>query len=118
VAHANLLRVSSTANDLELDLDVVRGDLQESDAIQHAPELAALVDASINDLASLPSARSALVEATDEATMLDAAAVVANFEMMTRIADGTGTRHPVDRLESMSEVSNSMGLGVFASARI
>jgi hypothetical protein len=50
--------------------------------------------------------------------MLDAAAVVANFEMMTIIADGTGTRHPVDRLESMSEVSNSMGLGDFASARI
>jgi len=113
-----MLRASSTANDLELNLDVVRGDLQESDAIQHAPQLAALVDASINDLESLPSARSALIEATDKATMLDAAAVVANFEMMTRIADGTGTRHPVDRLESMSEMSSAMGLADFASARV
>ena len=113
-----MLRASSTANDLELDVDVVRGDLQESDAIHHAPELAALVDASVNDLASLPSARSALVEATDEATMLDAAAVVANFEMMTRIADGTGTRHPASRLESMSELYSSMGLEDFVSARV
>ena len=42
-----MLRASSAANDLTLDLDVVRGDLQDSDAIQHAPELAALVDLSL-----------------------------------------------------------------------
>jgi len=113
-----MLRASSAANDLTLDLDVVRGDLQDSDAIQHAPELAALVDASINDWESLPSARAALVEATDEATMLDAAAVVANFEMMTRIADGTGTRHPADRIESMSDMFGPMGLTEFVSARL
>ena len=111
-----MLRASSAANDLELDLGVVRGDPQNSDAIQCAPQLTALVDASVNDLESLPEARAALVEATDEATMLDAAADVANFEMMTRIADGTGTRHPEDRLESMSDMFGPMGLTEFVSA--
>ncbi len=113
-----MLRASSSANDMEIDLSFIRGEAAENRAVQHAPELAELVDASINDPGSLPSARSALVEVTDQATMLDAAAVVANFEMMTRIADGTGTRHPSDRLESMSEMSTSMGLDEFVSARL
>jgi hypothetical protein len=113
-----MLRASSSANDLEVDLSLVRGDATENEAVQHAPALAALVDASINDLDALPAARSALVEATDTATMLDASAVVANFEMMTRIADGTGTCHPSDRLDSMSDMNTSMGLDQFVSARV
>jgi hypothetical protein len=43
------------------------------------------------DDAALEQARAALVAATDERFMLDAAAVAANFEMMTRVADGTGS---------------------------
>jgi len=43
---------------------------------------------------------------------------VANFEMMTRIADGTGTCHPSDRLDSMSDMNTSMGLDQFVSARV
>ena len=113
-----MLRASSSANDLEVDLSQVRGDAHENDAVPHAPALAALVDASINDLDALPAARSALVEATDTATMLDASAVVANFEMMTRIADGTGTRHPSDRLDSMSDISTALDLNQFVSARV
>ena len=113
-----MLRASSSANDLEVDLSQVRGDASENDAVPHAPALSALVDASINDLDALPAARSALVEATDTATMLDASAVVANFEMMTRIADGTGTRHPSDRLDSMSDISTALDLNQFVSARV
>ena len=47
----------------------------------------------------LAVARSALVEETDVAFMVDAAAVAANFEMMTRLADGTGARLTEQRLE-------------------
>lgn len=46
------------------------------------------------DDAALQSARTALTAAAGEAFMVDAAAVVANFEMMTRDADGTGARFP------------------------
>ena len=112
-----MLRASSSANDMQVDLSLVRGEAAENEAVDHAPELARLVDTSVSDLNSLSAARSALVEATNDATMLDAAAVVANFEMMTRIADGTGTCHPSERLESMAEMTTSMGLDQFVSAR-
>ena len=42
------------------------------------------------DDAALPRPAAALVDEAGEAFMIDAAAVVANFEMMTRVADGTG----------------------------
>ena len=106
-----MLRASSSANDLQVDLSLVMGEAGENEAVEHALELADLVDTSVTNLGSLAAARSALVEATDSAT------VVANFEMMTRIADGTGTCHPSERLESMAEMTTSMGLDQFVSAR-
>ena len=113
-----MLRASSSANDLELDLSMVRGEANESAAVQHARALANLVDSSIEDLEALPAARAALVEVTDKETMIDACAVVANFEMMTRIAYGTGTRHPPERLDAIGDLSPSLGLDQFTSARI
>lgn len=49
--------------------------------------------------------------------MVDAAAVIANFEMMTRIADGTGTTHPEGRLGFLDEARTTLGLDDFASHR-
>src|SRR5262245_21313674 len=46
----------------------------------------------------LAAARAALVAETDQAFMVDAAAVAANFEMMTRLADGTGAALPEERV--------------------
>jgi hypothetical protein len=46
------------------------------------------------DEPELMAARARLVEAAGEAFMIDAAAVAANFEMMTRVADGTGALFP------------------------
>jgi len=37
---------------------------------------------------------------------------------MTRIADGTGTRHPPERLDAIGDLSPSLGLDQFTSARI
>jgi hypothetical protein len=113
-----MLRASSSANDLELDLSLVRGEASENEAVQHAPALANLVDSSVNDLEALSTARAALVDVSDKETMIDACAVVANFEMMTRIADGTGTRHPPERLDAIGDMSHSLGLDQFTSARI
>ena len=42
------------------------------------------------DAVRLASARNHLVESRGQAVMVDVAAVVANFEMMTRLADSTG----------------------------
>lgn len=58
-------------------------------------ELLAFTDAIAGfDAAALEAARAALADAAGEDFMVDAAAVAANFEMMTRVADGTGARFP------------------------
>ncbi len=65
----------------------------------------------------LADARARLVDATDEAFMVDAAAVAANFEMMTRLADSTGARMPADVLEQRAAAIGAMGVGELTSRR-
>ena len=65
----------------------------------------------------LAAARIALVEETDEAFMVDAAAVAANFEMMTRLADGTGARLPEQRLADAAGQIDLMGTADLVSRR-
>lgn len=64
---------------------------QKGVGLQFEAELLAFTDAvaGYDDLA-LAAARSALEQAAGSEFMIDAAAVAANFEMMTRVADGTG----------------------------
>jgi hypothetical protein len=63
------------------------------------------------DDVELVAARSALVDEVDWAFMVDAAAVAANFEMMTRLADGTGAAMPAERLERSAEAIATMRIG-------
>lgn len=65
----------------------------------------------------LVAAREALAAETDAAFMVDAAAVAANFEMMTRLADGTGARMPADRLERGAAAIGAMGVADITSRR-
>ena len=65
----------------------------------------------------LATARATLTDATDEAFMVDAAAVAANFEMMTRLADGTGARMPGEVLEQRAQAIGVMGAAAFTSRR-
>src|SRR5262249_22215720 len=65
----------------------------------------------------LVDARAALVAETDEAFMVDAAAVAANFEMMTRLADGTGAALPEERLQRSAAAIDAMGCATFTSRR-
>ena len=86
--------------------------------IPHADELVGFVDASCGgDSAAIDDARSALAAVTDDATVIDAAAVIANFEMMTRIADGTGTTQPEGRMDQLRDLTSEFGIDQFQSAR-
>jgi hypothetical protein len=69
------------------------------------------------DDAELAAARASLVAETDEAFMVDAAAVAANFEMMTRLADGTGAAMPSERLERSAVAIEKMGIADLVSRR-
>lgn len=87
-------------------------------SVPHAELLTRFVDAAASVSDDLPAIRDELIAATDEATMIDASATVAAFEMMTRIADGTGTTHPSARVDTLQVVRDELGLDHFESARI
>lgn len=65
----------------------------------------------------LDEARRALLADTDEAFMVDAAAVAGNFEMMTRLADATGARLPHDVVEQRGQAIGVMGIAGLTSRR-
>ena len=87
-------------------------DLEHGDALlRYATQCAE------RDDEALAAARAALVDATDDAFMVDAAAVAANFEMMTRLADSTGARMPSDVHEARASQIAVMGVGELTSRR-
>ncbi len=65
----------------------------------------------------LAAARASLIAETDEEFMVDAAAVAANFEMMTRLADGTGAAMPAERLARSAHAIEVMGIADLTSRR-
>ena len=112
-----MLSWSSAATGQELDLrGVVDG--RTGVGLQHGDALLRFAGAcGGTDDDELTAARAALVAETDEAFMVDAAAVASNFEMMTRLADGTGAAMPAERLERSAGVIDVMGIGNLTSRR-
>lgn len=76
------------------------------------------VDAAVGrDAAELARARQALRERVGDAATVDAAAVVANFERMVRIADGTGI--PLDEPVAFfsADLRERLGIAGYGSAQ-
>jgi hypothetical protein len=87
-----MLRASIEYAGSEAELSGISEGAKAGDAgIEHGEKLTAFADAAVRgDAAQLATARDALREAAGPAALVDAAAVVGNFERMVRIADGTG----------------------------
>ena len=94
--------------------------------IEHGERLTAFADSAVHAIAhaatggesaSLDAARDALREAAGSESVVDAAAVIGNFERMVRIADGTGI--PLDGLVDVmsSDFRHELGLDEFESRR-
>ena len=84
--------------------------------LPHGAELVAFAEAIARfDPATLATARDRLVAVAGEAFMIDAAAVAANFEMMTRVADGTGARHAPATAEQRNAIGERLGITAFTS---
>jgi hypothetical protein len=112
-----MLSWSSTETGQEIDLAAV-ADGRPGVGLPHGDALLRFADAcGRTDDEALAAARAELVEETDEAFMVDAAAVAANFEMMTRLADGTGAAMPAERLERSAGVIETMGISGLTSRR-
>lgn len=114
-----MLSWSGHQSDAEIDLVAVatgRGNV----GIPLAGELLRFASAAAvlrGDNTEMGDARDALVTIAGQAVMVDAAAVAANFHMMTRLADGTGARYPASRVHDMESTIVGMGAANMASRR-
>ena len=112
-----MLSWSSTKSGAPADIDAI-ADGEVDAGLPHGTELVAFTDAVAGvDDAVLVSARAALVACAGEEFMIDAAAVVANFEMMTRVADGSGARFAEEGAAHRAAISDKLQLNDFTSAR-
>ena len=114
-----MLRASSES-DIGEDLNlraIVEGADTDS-GVPHSTPLINFVEAALTDTPSLAAARAALSEVVGMEGMVDAAAVIGNFQRMTRIADTTGI--PMDEMTAAVtvEMREELGLNEFASARL
>ena len=86
--------------------------------VPHGQALARLADAMFNeDVDEVASARDAVVAAMGGDAMVDAVAVSANFHMMTRIADGTGTPLDAGTVDPSADIRSQIGVNEFVSRR-
>lgn len=70
-----------------------------------------------DDPARAEAARATIVDRLGPDWLIDASAVIANFEMMTRLADGTGARLRPEQIDAAASIRDELGLDAFPSAR-
>jgi len=76
------------------------------------------VDAVVgDDAARAIDFRGRLIDRLGPDWLIDASAVIANFEMMTRLADATGARLRPAQLDAAAPIIRDLGLDAFPSAR-
>jgi len=79
--------------------------------------LAAFAEAIVTEDDTLAQARSAVVAALGEAAMIDAAAVVAGFNGITRIADATGIPLEPTKAEETAPWRGALGIDDFGERK-
>jgi hypothetical protein len=111
-----LLRASGESEGIEYELGAARDSTRDS-GVAHGAELLAFADAVLGrDDAALERARERLAAAMGDAAIGDAAAIVAAFQFVDRVADATGI--PLDAVVDVTsqDVQRDLGLREFGSA--
>ena len=115
-----MLRASIEYSGADAELSGIADGAKVGDAgIEHGERLTAFADAAVQgDAAQLATARDALRAAAGSDVVVDAAAVIGNFERMVRIADGTGI--PLDGIADAmtSDFRAELGLDDLVSRRL
>lgn len=112
-----MLSWSGSKQGVEVDLSGVQASTGGV-AVPFARELLDFVTAATElDETVLVEKRNALLKVAGVAATIDAAAVVANFEMMTRLADSTGARMPTEVVAERLGVATAMGVDQVVSRR-
>ena len=100
-----------------MDLDAItKGAGDEVAGVAFGAELIAYADAVVARSTAVPETRDAVHKSMGDAGVVDAAAVIANFQRMVRIADGTGIAidGPLDVLSA--DIRHEIGINEFPSA--
>lgn len=80
-------------------------------------QLLTLVDTVIcGDLVGLENAQIAVIDKLNAESLVDAAGVFGNFEMMNRVAEGSGIPIAPQAVERMSAVVDALGIGDFVKS--
>jgi hypothetical protein len=108
-----MLSSSAIAHGYDLDLAAI-GDPELPTGIPGGTELLKLVDAVIaGEFDNIQSAQTAVIDALNPESLVDAASVFGNFEMMNRVAEGTGIPIPAQAVERMASEIEALGIGDF-----
>jgi hypothetical protein len=112
-----LLRESSKAKGEGYDLNLLTGAAGDGN-IAHGALLVSFADAVLdsNDR-RLDEMRAAIRSRMGDAALVDAAAIVATFNAIDRVADSTGIPIEDARAESTADIRSSLGINQFAEAR-
>ncbi len=112
-----MLSWSGTEQGLTVDLENVqsaRGGVE----VSFVRELIDFATATTEfDASALTKTRNDLINVAGLAVAIDAAAVIANFEMMTRLADSTGARMQAEVVQDRLAIATAMGVDKVVSRR-
>jgi len=112
-----LLRESSNAKGEGYDLNLLTG--AEGDGnIPHGALLVSFADAVLgSDDRQLAEIRTAIRSRMGDAALVDAAAIVATFNAIDRVADSTGIPIEDNKAEATADIRAALGINQFAQAR-
>ena len=112
-----LLGLSGSQTDGEIELETIAGSEHGDRGIAHGSLLSRFAE-EVHAGSDLTETRAEVIDAVGEAGLVDAAAICANFNMMVRIADGTGT--PLDKgtVEPSADLRQDLGLDGLTSKRL
>ena len=112
-----MLRESSNAKGEGYDLNLLTGAGGDGN-IPHGALLVSFADAVLGtDDQRLDEVRAAIGSRMGNAALVDAAAIVATFNAIDRVADATGIPIEDNKAESTADIRAALGINAFAQAR-
>lgn len=106
------------SQDSQVGFDAIDNSESGDGGVEHGALLSRLCEAIFEeDKNRLASAKESVLNAAGVDVLIDAVAVSANFYMMTRIADSTGTPLDAGTVEPSAEIREHVGVNTFTSRR-
>ncbi|MBM45361.1 MAG: hypothetical protein CL458_03800 [Acidimicrobiaceae bacterium] len=106
------------SQDSQVSFEAIDNSESGDGGVEHGALLSRLCEAMFEeDKDQLASVKDKLLDAAGVDVLIDAVAVSANFYMMTRIADSTGTPLDAGTVEPSAEIRELVGVNSFTSRR-